>query len=216
MRILYVFLLVIVININNLAFAVHKTGIQYSVPIDYTKINKVQLDKESELLYQRYSNSENKDSEIVLLNKLLSNYSILSEIEENNPLYLTRLGIIFDKLGKDRLAKSNFCKSVNLNNTYAYSYYSYGNYFYERKKYRKALKQYFCAYHNGYSSNYDTVYKIGSIYEKIGDYSNSLTYYNKALNMKYTEKLALKIQELQIMLNKNNLFNDTIIKGINK
>ena len=192
---------------TNIVYSMQRGGIQYSIPTDYTKINEVQLNNEAEELFQRYLNSQDPKQQYILLNQLLSNYSILGEINKDNPLYFTRLGIVFDKLGKDRYAISNFCRSSNLVPNYPYAYYAFGNYYFDRGRYLKAIKQYKKAYDSGYSNHYFTIYQIGRIYEKFGDYSNALTYYKRALVYNDTTELRQKILMLENLLENNSLYN---------
>ena len=139
----------------------------------------------------------------------MRDYSILGELDKENPLYFARLGIIFDKLGYDRWAKSNFWRSSNLDGAYPYSFYNFGNFFYDRNEFRRALKEYKKAYDNGYSTNYDTVYKMGKIYEKLGDYESAVEYYRKACAIKSSPELQQKI-ELLSNLSKNSLYSQSL------
>ncbi len=193
--------------ISNIANGVQRGGIQYTIPTDYTKINEVQLNNEAENLFQRYINSTDPKQQYILLNQMLSDYSILGEINKDNPLYFARLGIVYDKLGKDRYAISNFCRSSNLIPDYPYAYYAFGNFYFDRGRYIKALKQYKKAYDFGYSNHYYTIYQIGRIYEKFGDYTSAITYYKRALVYNDSEELRQKIQTLENLLENNSLYN---------
>lgn len=191
----------------NPVFAVQNAQIEYTVPIDYSFINENSLNNEAEKLFKEYLNTSNQETKKVLLDKMLSDYSILSNINKDNPLYFIRLGIIYDKMGKDRYAKSNFCRGANLIPNYPYAFYSYGNFFFDRAEYRKALKEYMRAYNCGYSSHYYNLYQIAVIYEKFGDYSKAILYYRMALKQKYSQELVEKINLLNELLSSNSLYN---------
>ena len=106
--------LVFIMFITNSIQAVQRGCVQYTIPTDYSVFDEAALNNEAETKFQAYLNSENPQQQFVLLTQLLSDYKILGEINNENPLYFARLGIIYDKLGKDRYAKSNFFRSANL------------------------------------------------------------------------------------------------------
>ena len=188
-------------------FAVQKGVIEYSVPIDYSLIDESSLNEHAELLFSEYSTSSDETLKKGLLLELLSDYTILSNINKDNPLYFTRLGIIYDKLGKDRWAISNFCRGSNLVPDYAYAFHSFGNYYFNRSEFRKALNEYLRAYDYGFDKHYENLYQIGIVYEKLGDFSLSIRYLKLAQACKESEDLAKKIQLLEEMLEKNSLYN---------
>lgn len=212
-RLAGLFIIVCILCCFNTAYSAQQGGIQYVIPIEYSLIDENELSSEAESLFQQYLNADDQRQKQVLLEKMLSNYSILGEIDKNNPLYFTRLGIIYDKMHKDRWAKSNFFRSQNLLPYYPYSNYSFANFYFERKEFKKALIQYLKAYNTGYSNHYDTVYQIGVIYEKLGDFSSAVEYFNKALSIQPSEELRLRIQKLELLLQNNSLYNQRARQG---
>lgn len=189
------------------AFALQKGVIEYSIPIDYSLIDEKSLNDHAEILFSEYNSSTDEILKKTLLFELLSDYSILSNINKDNPLYFTRLGIVYDKLGKEKWAKSNFCRGSNLVPNYAYAFYSFGNYFFERNEYRKALKEYMRAYQYGFDKHYENLYQIGIIYEKLGDFTLAIKYFKLAQVCKDSEELTKKILLLEEMLKNNSLYN---------
>lgn len=189
-------------------FSVQKGQVQYIIPIDYSAIDENAMNNEAEGLFQSYMKAEDEKAKKILLEKMLSSYSILGSINKENPLYFTRLGIIFDKMGRDRYAKSNFCRATNLVPDYAYGYNCYGDFFYTRYMYRKALREYMRAYNAGYQNNYDTLYQIGSIYEKFGDFSSAIGFYKKANSIKSSPELNERIKKLEELLKNNSLYEE--------
>lgn len=213
MRLKNVFFIIFILIIFNPAFAVQQGGIQYSVPVDYSLIDEQKLNMEAETLYNRYLKTDDLNQQKILLRQLLSEYSILGNIDNSNPLYFTRLGIIFDKLGNDRFAKANFSRGSNIDSNYSYAFYSFGNYFFDRKEYKKALQEYKKAFDTGYNNNSDTLLKMGKIYEKLGDYNSALIYYKKANSLNNTTELQAKIDLLEVLLNNNRLYDKSRNKG---
>ena len=197
-------------------FAAQKGGVQYVIPIEYSLIDENELANEAENFFQQYLSVEDEKQKQVLLQKMLSNYSILGEIDKENPLYFTRLGIVYDKLGKDRYAKSNFFRSENLEPNYPYAYYSFANYYFDRKEFKKALKEYLRAYNAGYQNHYETLVRIGTIYQKLGDFTSAINYYNMANAVKPTEEISAKILLLEELLQKNSLYNQRSRQGAEK
>lgn len=202
----FIILVLLIFGFSIPSFAVQKGQVQYTIPIDYSLFNESELNSEAESFYKDYLKTNDEKMKQMLLVKMLSDYCILAEINKGNPLYFTRLGIIYDKLGKDRYAKSNFFRSTNLVPDYPYSFYSFGNYFFERKDYKKALREYLKAYNCGYDNDYDNLYQIGTVYEKFGDFSESIKFFKKALVVKDSEELRAKILKLEEIYEANPLY----------
>ncbi|MCD8377190.1 MAG: tetratricopeptide repeat protein [Candidatus Gastranaerophilales bacterium] len=197
------------IILNNPVYALQSGQIEYTVPIDYSLIDENILNNEAETLFKNYLSTTDEQAKKAMLERLLSDYSILSQINKDNPLYFVRLGIIFDKMGKDRYAKSNFCRGSNLVPDYPYAFHCFGNYFFDRAEYKKALREYKRAFDCGYNNNYDNIYRIAVIYEKFGDYSTAIKYYKLALICKNSEELTKKIHSLEELLQINSLYNQS-------
>jgi len=206
-RFLYIICLIFAMGFISRAMALQSGQIEYTVPIDYSYFNEKTLNFEAENLFSKYMSTPDETQKNVLLERMLSDYTILSKINKDNPLYFVRLGIIYDKLGKDRYAKSNFCRGSNLVPDYPYAFYAYGNYFFTRSEYRKALREYLRAYDFGYNKHYDNLYRIGIIYEKLGDYSSAIRYFSMASRYKNSEELNNKIHMLEELLRANSLYN---------
>lgn len=201
-----IFFLLLVCSFNQV-FAVHSGKVEYVVPIDYSLINENEVNAEAEKLFNRYMEADSLDEKKKLLDLMLQKYNTLALVNIENPLYFTRLGIIYDKLGNDRYALMNFYRGSNLENNYPYAFQSFGNYFFDRYEYKKALRLYKKAYDCGYNTNYDTLFQIGVIYEKYGDFTNALKFYKDALKLKKTEELENRILLLEELLTKNSLYN---------
>ena len=76
-------------------------------------------------------------------------------------------------------------------------YFYFAEFYYKRQMYRKALKYYNLAYTHGFNTNYHTLFKIGDIYEKLGDSRSALKYLKDAQIQKETPELADKILRIE-------------------
>lgn len=184
--------------------ALETVKIEYTVPIDYSYLDENTLSKEAEAFFQNYL--ETKDEKA--LQNMLTTYTILTNINKENPLYFVRVGIAYDKMKNDRYAKSYFGQSMCIQHRYPYAYAAFGDYWFERCRYRKALTNYLMANDFGYNSDYNNLVKTGTCFEKLGDYSSAINFYRKALKYKpEDEELMNKIQLLEDKLMQNSLYN---------
>ena len=141
-------------------------------------------------------------------------YSVLQQVNPDKIEYPVKLGILYDKVGKDRQAKGNFSRAIGLDKTSPLPYYHFGDFYYKRELYRRALKYYNEAYKNGFETNYNLLYKMGDIYEKFGDTRSSLKYLYEAQKQSANPELDAKIKriEAQDAINKE-YYSDTRIRG---
>lgn len=178
------------------AYCTVKGGIEYKIPIDYSKINKEEIESQANLYYNLAlkTNSGKLNEEITTS---LNLYTILNNTEPDNIIYPTRLGVLYDLIGKDKYAKGNFYKAIGIDNTKPEPYYYFGEFYYKRQSYKKALNMYNKAFVNGYNRHYETVYQIGDIYEKFGDTQASLKYLRMASELSPNENLDKKISKVE-------------------
>lgn len=194
-------------------FSAVKGGIEYSIPTDYSKIDEQETELKARLYYH---NAEMlKDGEINedMTNALML-YTILQQINPNKLEYPVKLGILYDKIGKDRQAKGNFSRAIGLDNTNPLPYLYFGNFYYKRELYRRALKYYNEAYKRGFETNYNLLYNMGDIYEKFGDTRSALKYLHDAQKQSTNPELENKINKIntQDSINKE-YYSDTRIRG---
>jgi len=173
-----------------------KTGINYSIPIDYSKLSEPELESKAR---EYYNNAmQLKDGEINEdMTNALTSYSVLQNINPESIEYSVKLGILYDKIGKDRYAKGNLSRAISLNQQNPIGYFYMGEFYYKRQLYRKALKYYTTAYEKGYDKHYDTLYKLGDIYEKYGNTRAALRYLKAAEVKNQNEKLTQKIKKIE-------------------
>lgn len=170
--------------------------IEYSIPVDYSKLSQRELEiKGYEYFYlaSRYKDGELSEE----MTNALNIYSILQHVNPEEPSYCVKQGILYDKLKKDRQAKGCFSRAISVDKTYVEAYFEFGNFYYKRESYRRALQYYIQAYKLGYDTNYDLLSKMGDIYEKIGDTRSALKYLNLANEQSPNEALSAQIRRIE-------------------
>ena len=211
--IIFLLIFTICINANLPSFATIKGGINYSIPVDYSKINEQETELKAQLYFH---NAEHLKDGIINddMTNALTLYSILQQVNPDKIEYPIRLGILYDKINKDKQSKSNFSRAIGLNKTNPLPYFYLGEFYYKRELYRRALKNYNEAYQKGYETNYNLLYKMGDIYEKFGDTRSALKYLQEAQKQSANPDLENKIKriEAQDAINKE-YYSDTRIRG---
>lgn len=208
-----ILLIALIISSYSLTAAAVRGGIQYSIPIDYSKLSEKELDlKARDYFFNGLKDTDIKNSENIT--NALFLYTVLEKINPAKVEYYVKLGILYDRLEKDRHAKGNFCKAISINSTNPETYFYFGEFYYRRENYRKALIYYNKAYVNGFNHNYDTLYKIGDIYEIFGDSRSALKYYKEAYEQSPNKILQDKIKNMEEFDSTNREFySDTRLRG---
>lgn len=209
MRQLIKILLVIffILSVYNPSCAVIKGELEYQIPIDYSKLSTEELENKAGFYYGlviknnqpltpalslRRGSIPNED-----MTSALNLYAILSNKNPKNTFYKIRLGHLYDIIGKDRYAKGYFFQAIGTDSSQPEPYFRLGEFYYRRELYKKALNMYKEAYKRGYSGNYDTLYKIGDIYEKFGDTEAALKYLKLAAQKSSNSELDNKIKRVE-------------------
>ena len=213
LSIIFLFIFILITGSFSPAFSAIKGKLEYSIPVDYSKINEQET---ASVAREYYYNAERLQDNIInddMTNALML-YSVLQRVNPENIEYPIRLGVLYDKIGKDRHAKGNFSKAIGLNELNPASYFHLGNFYYKREQYRKALKYYNESYKKGLKTDYELLSKMGDIYEKFGDSRSALKYLREAQEQSPTPELENKIKqvEMQDSINKE-YYSDTRIRG---
>lgn len=193
-----------------------KGKLDYQIPIDYSKLSEEELDTKAGVYYnlalKTSSGSVNEE-----VTAALNLYAILCNKNPENIFYKTRLGTLYDLIGEDRYARGCFYAAIGVDKMQPEPFFRLGEFYYKRELYKRALKMYQAAYKKGYQGHYDTLYKIGDIYEKFGDTEAALKYLKLASQKSPNAELDNKIQRVENMnqINKE-YYSDTRIRLIEK
>lgn len=194
-------------------FSAIKGAVEYSIPIDYTKLSKNELEEKASVYFYNAMRLKDEKIDNDLTNALFL-YNVLQKVDTQNIDYIIKSGILYDKLNKDRYAKGDFARAIGLDSSKPEAYFYYGEFYYKRELYRRALKYYNEAYKKGYNTNYDLLYKISDVYEKLGDTRSALKYLYEAKSQSPNSELEDKIRQLETLdsINKE-YYSDTRIRG---
>lgn len=198
------------------AFSAIQGGLEYSIPIDYTKLSREELDTKAGFYYNlAIKNSQGKINDE--MTAALNLYKILQRQNPDNTFYNIRLGHLYDIIGKDKYAKGCFYQAIGCDDTQAEPYFRLGEFYYRRQLYKRALKFYKEAYKKGFATHYETLYKLGDIYEKLGDTEAALKYLKLASQQSPNSELDSKIQRVEAANQANReYYSDTRIRLIER
>ena len=96
--------LALLIN-QNTAFSAIKGKVEYSIPIDYSKLSEPELSVKARKYYINALNSDTRPISEDMTNALML-YSILEKVNPDSVEYAVKLGVLNDRVGKDRYAKA--------------------------------------------------------------------------------------------------------------
>lgn len=187
------------------AESAYKGGITYSIPIEYKNLSESELNDKAKVYYHNALRLKDREVNEDMTNALLI-YSILQDVNPNNPVYPVKLGILYDKIGKDRYAKGGFSRAIGVDSSFPDSYFYFGEFYYKRQLYRSALRYYKRALEHSYKPSYDLYYRLGDIYEKFGDTKNALKYLKLASEQSPNSELDNKIKFVEGMNGKNSAY----------
>ena len=195
------------------AFSAVKGGVEYSIPIDYSKLNEHEVkEKADEYFYlaQKLKDGVVNDD----MTNALTLYNVLQNIDPQNVDYSVKAGILYDKISKDRQAKGCFSRAIGIDSSKPSPYFYFGEFYYKRQMYRRALKYYKEAYKLGLKTSYDLLYRMGDIYEKFGDTHSALKYLQEASVQSPNPELTNKIKKIELLNQTNKeYYSDTRIRG---
>lgn len=176
------------------SYSAIKGSVDYKIPLDYTNLNKEELESNAGFFYNIAVKSQKFDNNTT---QALNLYTLLSNAYPDNIFYALKLGRLYETIGKDRYAKGQYYRAMGLDQARPEPYYYLGSYFFHKEQLRKALKYYNKAYENGYSNHYQTLKDMGIIYKKLGDTEKSLQYLQCAATLSPNEDLDKAIMNVK-------------------
>lgn len=190
--------------------------LDYSIPIDYSKLSREELDTKASFFYNlAIKNSQGKVNDE--MTAALNLYKILQSQNPDNTFYNIRLGYLYDLIGLDKYAKGCFYQAIGTDDTQAEPYFRLGEFYYRRQLYKRALKFYKEAYKKGFTTHYETLYKLGDVYAKFGDTEAALKYLKLAAGQSPNSELNSKIQRIEAANQVNReYYSDTRIRLIER
>jgi len=118
------------------------------------------------------------------LQEAMRYYFLLSRAKFDSQDAQIGLARVYDKMKLDNYAQAHFFDALNFNPQNGKTNFYYANFYYDRSDFITALFYYKIASSAGYSSDYDTNYRMGAIYEKLADIESAKKYYQMALKIR--------------------------------
>lgn len=165
--------------------------------IDYTKFSAPELKNLSENNFAKALKEQDKIKKDNYLKTATIQYSILAKLNPDDIENYIKLGRIYDMRSMDKLAKANFSNALGINIKNTMANYYFAQFYYNRKNYKKALFYYQKAFEFGYKQDFETLKRVGYIYEQYGDLQRANLYYKKCSTIKSDPELNKKIQEIE-------------------
>ena len=136
---------------GNLSYSALHGRIDYSIPVDYSKLSEQELEEKAKFYY--HNALQHKDNETNIhsdTTNALVLYSALQKINPTETKYYIKAGILYDKISKDRQAKGCLFRAVSISKNNPEAFFYLGEFYYRRQSYKPALKNYLKAYNYGY------------------------------------------------------------------
>jgi len=187
------------------SYGAYKGGVSYSIPIVYDNLSENEI---KPLAHNYFYAALDADDGVLNddITQALNLYTILQKINPQNISYSIKLGILYDKLGKDRYARANYAHAVAINPNKAVAYYYYGEYYYKREQYRQALRYYKKALERLEKPSYELYYKLGDVYQKFGDTKMALKYLNLANEQRPSAEINSKLEKVKAIDVMNSIY----------
>lgn len=142
-------------------------GLEYRIPLDYTKIDSEELEIKGNNYYS--SALQVKDGAVdENVTTALNIYTILSNSEPDNIIYALRLGKLYEVIKKDRWAKANYYRAMGIDKSRPEPYFYLAELYYNREQYRKAYKMLLRAQEKGYSEHSNAIDMMERLNKKLG------------------------------------------------
>ncbi len=165
--------------------------------IDYSKFSKDKLNASAKSNFEKALEETDLKVREKYLKSASVQYALLTKLDPDNIDNFINLGRIYDMQSLDKLAKSNFSNALGVDIKNVMANYYFAEFFYNRKNYQSALQYYHKAFQYGYEPDFQTLKKVGYIYERYGDLERAKLYYKKCISINQNEELSKKIQEIE-------------------
>ena len=120
-------------------FSAVKGGIEYNIPVDYSNLSEDDLNIKARDFFHNALQAKDGDVTEDTTNALML-YSVLQNIKPEHTEYSVKLGILYDKIDKDRFAKGNFARAIQTNHLNPKPYFYYGEYYYNNIDYGRLFR----------------------------------------------------------------------------
>lgn len=181
--------------------------------VDYSQIDKNSTRQLADLYFKKASEEQDSELKKDYLKKASGEYFLLTKVEPNNLDNIIQLARVYDMEKLNNYAKAYFFQALEINKTNPLTNYYFGNFYYTREDYKRVLKYYNIALNNGFQENFDILFKMGIMYEKLGDLLRANLYYKKAylINPNNTD-IPDKIRQIEGLRYQNSGYYNRIRK----
>jgi len=178
-------------------FATETGGVEYhDYLFDYANLDAGPIKLEADHLLQTALKEKDLEVQKELFHKAMRDYHVLLKISPDDVDVMNKRALIYDVMKKDLLSKSYFSRSMNIDEYNPQTNFLVGDFFYKRRDFNRALRYFSTALDNGFDG-YEIYYKMGIVYEKLGDLCNAKSFYQEAYNRDNTqEELLDKINSI--------------------
>ena len=123
-----IFLLIfLMLLVQSPSIGAYKGGVSYSIPIEYRNLSEAELKDKAKKYFYLAEKLPDKTVDDAMTNALLL-YSVLQNKNPENPEYPVKLGILYDKISKDRYAKGSFSRAIGVNSSCYDAYFYFGEF----------------------------------------------------------------------------------------
>lgn len=178
------------------SYSAIKGGINYVLPVEYSNLSEDELSQKADKYFYLAQKLPEMATNEDMTNALML-YSVLQNMNPENYVYSMKLGLLYDKLHMDRYAKGNLSRAIGIEPKNPEPLFYMGEFYYRRAIYRTALRYYKRAHENSGKTYYDLSYRMGDIYEKLGDTKAALKYLEEAELQNPNPELERKIERVK-------------------
>lgn len=167
-----------------------------NLSVDYSKFNIETTKKSGDTFFAMALEANDEKEKSQYLKNASAQYYILSNLDKADTYPCIQLARIYDMQKNDAYAKAYFYRVLGLNYKNIDANFYFAEFYYTRKQYKQALEYYQKALTYGKEEDFETLKKIGHIYERFGDIPKANLYYKKSIALNPNDKeLSERINE---------------------